>query len=150
MLDKQFNQLHRQKSPLLLGNVWDVNSALTFQKLGFKAIGTSSAAIASSLGYEDGEKMPFEDLLKITKDIQDKIKIPLTIDIENGYSEHIDAVCKNIHSLANLNIAGINIEDSVVNSKRQILEPQEFAKKIKSIKKYLLQHRAIFITKKST
>lgn len=137
MYSKQFNQLHEQDSPLLLGNVWDVSSALTFQKLGFKAIGTSSAAIATSLGYEDGEKMPFGDLLKITKDIQDKIQIPLTVDIEGGYSKNIDLICKNIHSLADLNIAGINIEDSIVNDKRTILEAQEFSEKIKKIKKYL-------------
>ena len=43
---RNFKNLHHQDSPLLLGNVWDVQSALLFQKLGFKAIGTSSAAIA--------------------------------------------------------------------------------------------------------
>ncbi len=146
MYNKQFNQLHGQDSPLLLGNVWDVNSALIFQKLGFKAIGTSSAAIATSLGYEDGERMPFEDLLKITKEIQDKIQIPLTVDIEGGYSKHIDVICKNIHSLADLNIAGINIEDSIVNNQREILEAQEFGEKIRKIKRYLSKNNIqIFI-----
>ncbi len=54
MYHKTFNELHFQDSPLFLANVWDVKSALTFQKLGFKALGTSSAAIATSMGYEDG------------------------------------------------------------------------------------------------
>jgi 2-methylisocitrate lyase-like PEP mutase family enzyme len=134
--------LHSQDSPLLFGNVWDVNSALIFQKLGFKAIGTSSAAIAASLGYEDGERMSFEHLLKITKDIQDKIQIPLTVDIEGGYGKHIDMICKNILSLANLGIAGVNIEDSVVNNQREILEAQEFGEKIRKIKKYLSKNDA--------
>ena len=44
---KQFNELHNQDAPLFLGNVWDVNSALIFQKSGFKAIGTSSAAMGA-------------------------------------------------------------------------------------------------------
>jgi len=146
MNNKQFNQLHNQVSPLLLGNVWDVNSALIFQKLGFKAIGTTSAAIAASLGYEDGERVPFEDLLKIIKDIQDKMHIPLTVDIEGGYSRHIDTICKNIHLLADLNISGINIEDSVVNNQREILEAQEFGEKIRTIKRYLTKNNIhIFI-----
>ncbi|PCI84624.1 MAG: hypothetical protein COB24_14540, partial [Hyphomicrobiales bacterium] len=44
---------------LVLGNVWDVQSALSCRKLGFGVIGTSSAAVAASLGFEDGEDMPF-------------------------------------------------------------------------------------------
>ncbi len=138
MYNTQFQQLHRQDSPLLLGNVWDVNSALLFQKLGFKAIGTSSAAIATSLGDDDdGESIPFKKLLKIVQDIQEKIKIPLTVDIEGGYSRNVDIICKNIKSLANLNVAGINIEDSIVNDDRKILNTNEFCRTIREIQKYL-------------
>ncbi len=137
MYNTQFQQLHQQDSPLLLGNVWDVNSALLFQKLGFKAIGTSSAAIATSLGDEDGESILFKKLLKIVQDIQEKIKIPLTVDIEGGYSRNFDIICKNIKSLANLNVAGINIEDSIVNDGRKILDTNEFCRIIREIQNYL-------------
>lgn len=140
MYKKQFNQLHGQDSPLLLGNVWDVNSALIFQKLGFKAIGTSSAAIATSLGYEDGERMPFEDLLKITKDIQDKIQIPLTVDIEGGYSRDINEIIKNIITLYDNGVVGINIEDSIVTEERKILTAHDFCKTITAIKSYFKEH----------
>ena len=57
-----FKELHQQETPLLICNVWDVASAKTAEKLGFKAIGTSSAAIATLLGYDDGENMSFEEL----------------------------------------------------------------------------------------
>lgn len=132
-----FKKLHNQDTALLLGNVWNTQSALTFQKLGFQAIGTSSAAIAASLGYEDGEKMPFEDLLRIVKNIQAKIEIPLTVDIESGYSRNTSDIIDNIISLQKLGVVGINIEDSITIAEREIVDAQEFAKKIHSIKSYL-------------
>jgi len=137
---KQFNELHNQDAPLILGNVWDANSALIFEKAGFKAIGTSSAAIATSLGYEDGEKMPFEDLLQIVKSIQLKVNIPLTVDIEGGYSRNIDVICKNIKLLAESDVVGINLEDSVVNNQREISDAREFSKIIRKIKNYLSEN----------
>ena len=134
---REFRNLHNQESALLLGNVWNAQSALLFQKLGFKAIGTSSAAIATSLGYEDGEKMPFEDLLRIVKNIQSKIDIPLTVDIESGYSRNPSEIINNIMSLQKLGVVGINIEDSITIEERKIVNAQEFAKTIQTIKSYL-------------
>ena len=143
---KKFKNFHKQDSALLLGNVWNVQSALLFQKLGFKAIGTSSAAIATSLGYEDGEKMPFEDLLRIVKSIQSKISIPLTVDIEGGYSRNISELINNIVALQKLEVVGINIEDSIMNTKREIINAEEFGKKIQLIKSHLSKNNInIFI-----
>ncbi len=132
-----FKNLHQQDSALLLGNVWNVQSALLYQKLGFKAIGTSSDAIARSLGYEDGEKMPFDDLLRIVKNIQSKISIPLTVDIEGGYSRNTSEIINNIISLHNLGVVGVNIEDSISSSTREIVDAQEFSKTIQTIKSYI-------------
>jgi len=133
----KFKNLHNQEKALLLANVWDVQSALLFQKLGYKAVGTSSAAIATSLGYEDGEKMPFEDLLRIVKNIQSKIDIPLTVDIEGGYSRNEQELINNILALHKLGVVGINIEDSMTNSTREIVAITKFGKTIAAIKSYL-------------
>jgi 2-methylisocitrate lyase-like PEP mutase family enzyme len=70
----KFKALHTQTKPLIIGNVWNVQSAKVYKKLNFKAIGTSSAAIAHSLGYDDGEQMPFSDLLFMVEKIS-KISI---------------------------------------------------------------------------
>ncbi len=99
---------------LLLGNVWNVASAKTYQKSGFKAIGTSSAAVAHSLGYEDGEDMPFNALLHIVADISARVDLPLTVDIEAGYARDVNTINTNIKKLADLGVVGINIEDSVI------------------------------------
>lgn len=140
MFSKQFFDLHKHNKPLLLGNIWDAHSAQVFQGAGYKAIGTSSAAIASSLGFDDGEQILFEDLLSVVKKIQTKIKIPLTVDIEGGYSRDTNEICKNIEILAKLNIAGINIEDSIVNKHRKILPAKEFSEVIKKIRSYIKEN----------
>lgn len=143
---KTFKNLHTQDSVLQLGNVWDVQSALLFQKLGYKAIGTSSSAVAASMGYEDGEKMPFEDLLRIVKNIQSKISIPLTVDIEGGYSRNTDELINNIVALQKLGVVGINIEDSILIKEREIVNAEDFGKTLQQIKSYFTSNNIdIFI-----
>jgi len=134
-----FRKLHTQNQPLIIGNIWDAQSALLFEKNGYQAVGTSSAAVASSLGYEDGEKIPFTELLKIVKNIQDKISIPLTVDIEKGYGSDNNQIINNIKELLILNISGINIEDSVSNSPKTLQSANDFCKTINAIKEYLIQ-----------
>lgn len=137
---KSFKELHQQKEAFHLGNVWGVQSALLFEKSGFKAVGTSSAAIAASLGYEDGEDMPFEDLVWMVKKIHAKINIPLSVDIEGGYSRNVDEIIENIKTLHQMGVAGINIEDSVVNEKRAMLDVEIFSDTILKIKSYLSEN----------
>jgi len=134
---QRFKELHQQSTPLQIGNVWNCQSALLFEKLGYKAIGTSSAAIANSLGYEDGEQISFEQLNYIVKLITSKVSIPLTVDIEGGYNQDVNEVIKNIVTLYENGSVGINIEDSVVNDDRTILNAQDFCKTIETIKLYL-------------
>ena len=62
-----FKNMHRAEEPLIICNVWDVPSAKVAQKIGFLAIGTSSAAIASNLGKDDGENIKFNDFFTIEK-----------------------------------------------------------------------------------
>lgn len=137
---QKFSSLHRQSGILSIGNVWDLQSALTFERMGYKAIGTSSAAIAGSLGYEDGEEISFEELLHVVALISKKASIPLTVDIEAGYSRDIAQIINNITRLAEIGAVGVNLEDSVVNSgDRKIVNSSEFSKTIETIKNTLTQ-----------
>lgn len=134
----KFVDLHKQKNTFILGNIHDINSAIVLEKLGYKAIGTSSFAIAHSMGLEDGENIDFSILLNLVKNITQKINIPLTIDMESGYNKDITQVCKNIKCLAELGVIGINIEDSIVeNNNRNIQKTENFAKNITTIKQFL-------------
>jgi 2-methylisocitrate lyase-like PEP mutase family enzyme len=136
-IDK-FKELYNKNTPFILANVHNDHSAIIFEKLGYKAIGTSSMAIANSLGLEDGEQMTFKQLFLIVSQIIKNTTLPLTVDIEAGYSRDINKICKNIHKLIDIGVVGINIEDSVVeNNQRKILDAEDFANIIKKIKTYL-------------
>jgi 2-methylisocitrate lyase-like PEP mutase family enzyme len=75
-----------------LGNAWDLLSALTLEKMGFKAIGTTSRGIANSLGSVDGEVIDFDRHLGIIKTITENVNIPVSADIEAGYGENMDEI----------------------------------------------------------
>lgn len=134
---EKFVQLHYSEEPLLIGNVWDVVSAKAFERKGFKAIATSSAALARTMGYEDGEQIPFELLLKMVERIISNITIPLSVDMEGGYSRNIDEVIQNIERLHDLGVVGINIEDSVKAEKPHMQSVDDFKKILSSIKERL-------------
>ncbi len=141
-----FKNLHQQDSTLVLGNVWNTQSSLLFQQAGYKAIGTSSAAIAQTLGYDDGEQMPFRELVHIVKNIQSKIKIPLTVDIEGGFSREASTIAANIAELHALGVVGINIEDSVSHPEKTILHPEKFSNVLQEVAELLLKNNVdIFI-----
>jgi 2-methylisocitrate lyase-like PEP mutase family enzyme len=93
-----FLKLHHQSQPLLIGNVWDVKSAQVVEKIGYKAIGTSSAAVANSFGYEDGEQLPFELLIQLAKRINQVTELLVSVDIEGGFSRNVEGICQNGNS----------------------------------------------------
>ncbi|MCS6094413.1 isocitrate lyase/PEP mutase family protein [Shewanella baltica] len=106
-----FKALHQQSEPLILTNVWDAASAAIIQASGARAIATSSAALAWSLGYPDGQALPKAALLDAVNNILRLSRVPVTIDIESGYSQDPDEVTAFVAQLAELGVAGINIED---------------------------------------
>ncbi|PIT18306.1 carboxyvinyl-carboxyphosphonate phosphorylmutase [Snodgrassella alvi] len=132
-----FNELHKNSYPLILCNVWDANSARIAEKLGFQAIGTSSAAIACMLGYEDGEKMQFKELCYVIQRIAYNTSLPLSVDMEAGYSRIPTEIVNNIKELATYGIAGINLEDSIVNEERILVDGKSFANIIHEVKSRL-------------
>lgn len=94
-----FNALHQQNQPLLLANVWDASSAQAAQQAGYQALGSSSAAIAAMLGYEDGEEMSFDELFYVVSRIKTVSELPLSVDLEAGYSATTSHIIDNIRGL---------------------------------------------------
>jgi len=135
---EQFNDLHHTSNLFVLPNVWNAKSALFFQQKDFPAIATSSAAVAESLGYEDGEQMPFNTYLFVIKRILAAIKIPLSVDLEMGYASSAEDIYTNILQLIDLGVVGINLEDSIIeHGKRSLQHAQRFAKTLETIKSRL-------------
>ena len=114
---QEFKKLHSSKEILLLGNAWDLLSALTLEKAGFKAIGTTSWGIANSFGYADGELIDFERHLGVIKTITENVEIPVSADIEAGYGKDTTTIIENVLRTADIGVAGINIEDSYKEQK---------------------------------
>jgi 2-methylisocitrate lyase-like PEP mutase family enzyme len=148
---QKFKELHDLSEPLLIGNVWNVQSARKMENLGFKAIGTSSSAIAETLGYADGEEMSFDEYLFIIKRIAASVSVPLSVDLEWGYGKTTEEIAANIKELYKIGVSGINIEDSVVEKGvRTIVAAETFAKKIKGVTEELSKENIeIFINLRS-
>lgn len=133
-----FAELHHQTTPLLIANVWDAASAVAARKAGYQATGTSSAAIAAMLGYEDGEALAFEELLYIVTRIKAVSNLPLSVDVEAGFGRTPAQIAAHLTSLARLGVAGINLEDSkVINGVRQLADAHEFASTLKAVRRAL-------------
>jgi 2-methylisocitrate lyase-like PEP mutase family enzyme len=107
-----FHQLHHQPTGFVLANAWDLSSAQFIQAAGAKALATTSWGIAASLGLADGENISFQTQLALVKSLTKHIHIPLTVDIESGYSNDPLKISQNVLALARLGVVGINIEDS--------------------------------------
>jgi 2-methylisocitrate lyase-like PEP mutase family enzyme len=106
-----FNRLHHGPELLVLANAWDAGSARLIESLGARAIATTSAGVAWSLGYPDGEAVPVSLLVSVVATTARAIRLPLTIDIEGGYAEDPAAVGEIVARVIDAGAIGINIED---------------------------------------
>ena len=109
-LDRQFIELHEQ-GLLLLANCWDPGSARIAARAGAPALATSSAALAWSHGYPDGGKLPPHLLVETASRIAATNPLPLTVDMEDGYSDDPDEAARVADELMVVGVVGINIED---------------------------------------
>jgi 2-methylisocitrate lyase-like PEP mutase family enzyme len=101
--------LHKPGQPLVLPNAWDAGTAKLVAAAGFPAVATSSAAVANSLGYEDNEQAPVEEMFAAAARIVRAVTVPVTVDVESGYglrAEHL------VERLLKAGAAGCNIEDT--------------------------------------
>ncbi|MDZ7871118.1 MAG: isocitrate lyase/phosphoenolpyruvate mutase family protein [Rheinheimera sp.] len=110
---EHFLHLQQQPEPLLLPNIWDPASAVLAQTLGAKAVATSSAALAWALGYQDGEQLPLAELQRALQRILRVCRVPLSVDLEQGYSADPTQVAALVLQLAEAGVAGLNLEDGV-------------------------------------
>jgi len=130
----QFYDLHHTGKLLILPNIWDCMGAILLESLNYPAIATASASVAFSNGYDDGENIPFDDLLILLKKIVNSVNIPVSADVESGFAEDDLQLKENINRLLKTGIAGINIEDT--DKKTNTLLPVETqCRRIKLIRK---------------
>lgn len=106
-----FHALHLQPQPLRLPNAWDAGSARLVEQLGAQAIATTSAGVAWSLGYRDGDALPVHHHAAAVARIARVINVPLSVDIESGYADDPAQVAQNVARFIDAGAVGINIQD---------------------------------------
>ncbi|WP_419723914.1 isocitrate lyase/PEP mutase family protein [Streptomyces pratensis] len=95
--------------PLVIPNVWDAGSARVYAEAGYPALATSSAAVAASLGYEDGGGTPADEMFAAVARIVRSVDVPVTADIEAGYGLAPEEI---VERLLEAGAVGCNLEDS--------------------------------------
>jgi 2-methylisocitrate lyase-like PEP mutase family enzyme len=130
MSSQLFRILHQGPGLLLLPNAWDAVSARLIESLGAKAIATTSAGLAWSRGYPDGNALPEDSLVAAIREIARVIRVPLSVDIEAGYSHNPDVVARLVARISAVGVVGINIEDGVGS-------PDLLCKKIAAIRDHI-------------
>src|ERR1700749_2312502 len=95
-----FRALHGNRGqPLLLPNVWDAGGAKLVESLGAKAVAPTSAGVAWSLAYADGNRLPARRQAQLAEDIVKVVKTPVSIDVEAGYSDDPSTVAENLKAI---------------------------------------------------
>ncbi|HET7043425.1 MAG TPA: isocitrate lyase/phosphoenolpyruvate mutase family protein [Gaiellaceae bacterium] len=104
-----FRRMHLEPPLLVLPNAWDVASARVLAPLpGCRALATSSAAVARSLGWEDGEQAPVEEMVRVAGRIAAAVDVPVTADLEAGYGDPVGTA----GAAWEAGVVGMNFEDS--------------------------------------
>jgi 2-methylisocitrate lyase-like PEP mutase family enzyme len=102
-------RFHLKPPILVLPNAWDVASAKQLAALpGCRALATTSAAVARSLGWEDGEQAPVDEMLLANERIASAVDVPVTGDLERGYGDPVGTARRAWDA----GLVGINFEDS--------------------------------------
>jgi 2-methylisocitrate lyase-like PEP mutase family enzyme len=108
---EQFRKMHGGPRILVLPNAWDVASARILEELGYPAIATTSAGVAFSLGYPDGQRIRRDEMLGMVERIAHAVRVPVTADMEAGYGTTVKDMSETAKALIAAGAVGMNLED---------------------------------------
>lgn len=126
-----FRRLHHGPEILVLPNAWDCASARIFEDVAFPAIATTSAGVAFSLGYRDGEFIPQDQMLAVVKRIASCVNVPVTADLESGYRD----IAKTTAALIDSGAVGLNLEDMEHVESKVLTETGRQIEKISAVRR---------------
>ncbi|HJX94355.1 MAG TPA: isocitrate lyase/phosphoenolpyruvate mutase family protein [Candidatus Acidoferrum sp.] len=108
---ERLRKLHHGRRILALPNAWDVVSARILEEVGHPAIATSSAAVAFSLGYPDGQRISRGEMLDAVARITRAVRVPVTADLESGYGKTPQEIADFTKAVVASGAVGLNFED---------------------------------------
>lgn len=115
-MTQKFLDMHRPGAPFVLANVWDIGSARVMAALGAKALATSSAAHAYTLGRPDGGTLDRSEALDHAAQIAQATTLPVQGDFENGFGDSPDTCAETVRLAGQAGLAGVCIEDIALPS----------------------------------
>jgi len=140
-----FRAMHRGGNILRLPNAWDVASARVFEDEGFGAIATTSAGVAFSLGYPDGQKITREEMLARVGRIARAVKVPVTADVESGYGNRPEDAGRTAREVIEAGAVGMNLEDVREDQARPLAELSLQVEKIRAVKEAALKTGVLLV-----
>jgi 2-methylisocitrate lyase-like PEP mutase family enzyme len=129
-----FRRMHGGPRILLLPNAWDVISARIFEDAGFPAIATTSAGIAFSLGYPDGQKIQREEMLARIGRIARAVAVPVTADVEAGYGSRPEDAARTAQDVIAAGAVGMNLEDATNDPAHPLIDLKLAVEKLKAVR----------------
>src|SRR5215468_6376142 len=140
-----FRSLHRGSHALLLPNVWDVASARIIETAGFGAIASTSAGVAFSLGYPDGEKISREEMLARVGRIAKAVKVPVTADVEAGYGSRPEDAARTASEVIAAGAVGMNLEDATNDPAHPLQELSSQLERIHALREAALKTGVLLV-----
>jgi 2-methylisocitrate lyase-like PEP mutase family enzyme len=129
---QSFQQLH-EDGCFVLPNPWDIGSAKYVERLGFKALATTSAGFAFSRGLADGA-VGRELMLTHIEEIVNATELPVNADFENGYGHTPEEVAESVRLCIETGVAGLSIEDNSGRKDEPLYEVGLAAERIRAAK----------------
>jgi 2-methylisocitrate lyase-like PEP mutase family enzyme len=127
-----FKSLHEHAGLFVIPNPWDAGSAKMLAALGFKALATTSAGLAFSLGKPDGGVVGRDEVLEHARAITAATSLPVSADLENGYGDDPQTCAETILLAAKAGLVGGSIEDATGRSGDPIYPLVEAVERIKA------------------
>jgi 2-methylisocitrate lyase-like PEP mutase family enzyme len=125
-----FKTLHQQGC-FVLPNPWDVGSARALQNMGFKAVASTSAGYAWSIGRPDN-RVTLEQVLEHLTALCEAVDLPVNADFEGGFAHKPEKVAINVARAVKTGIAGLSIEDSTGDKAAPLYERAFAIERIKA------------------
>jgi len=128
-------KLHGGLRMLVLPNAWDVASARVLEELGYPAIATTSAGVAFSLGYPDGQRVSRDEMLEVVERIACAVRVPVTADMEAGYGTTLADMAETAKAIVAAGAVGLNLEDVTGETESSQVNTELQAEKIRTIRR---------------
>jgi 2-methylisocitrate lyase-like PEP mutase family enzyme len=129
-----FRDLHAPGRFLLLGNAWDVGSAVILARLGYGAVGTTSAGIAFSRGVPDFGLVSLSEQISIVREMVSSVDIPVTFDLESASDLDGDDLALLIGQVVDAGAVGVNIEDSIAGEQLRRTDIKRQMQRLRTIR----------------